>query len=83
MGLTKYTPVPGTLDIRKAICHKFKTENGLEYDPSQIVVSNGAKQSIINIFLSILDPGDEVSASEAACDQARPAGAPAGTPSSP
>lgn len=59
-GHTKYTPVPGTLDLRKAICSKLEKENNLQYEPSQIVVSNGAKQSIMNIFQSILDPGDEV-----------------------
>lgn len=59
-GNTKYTPVPGTMEIRKAISEKFKAENGLDYAPSQIVVSNGAKQSIANIFMAILNPGDEV-----------------------
>jgi len=59
-GNTKYTPVPGTMEIRKAISHKFKEENGLDYAPSQIVVSNGAKQSIANVFMAILNPGDEV-----------------------
>ena len=58
-GNTKYTPVPGTLDLRKAICDKFKAENSLIFDPSQIVVSNGAKQSIANICLATLDEGDE------------------------
>lgn len=58
-GDTKYTPVPGTLDLRKAICEKFKAENNLEYQPNQIVVSNGAKQSIANVCLSLLDEGDE------------------------
>ena len=59
-GHTKYTPVPGTMDLRSAICKKLESENNLSYDASQIMVSNGAKQSIMNIFLSILDPGDEV-----------------------
>ena len=58
-GDTKYTPVPGTLALRKAICEKFKLENNLEFTPNEIVVSNGAKQSIANICLSILSPGDE------------------------
>lgn len=58
-GNTKYTPVPGTLDLRKAICDKFKTENNLHFEPSQIVVSNGAKQSIANICMATLDEGDE------------------------
>jgi aspartate aminotransferase len=55
-----YPPVNGYLDLRKAIVDKFKNENGLEYTPDQIVVSNGAKQSIINVMLSIINPGDEV-----------------------
>jgi len=59
-GFTKYTPVPGTLELREAICAKFRRDNGLEFKPNQIVVSNGAKQSLINIFLSLLDEGDEV-----------------------
>lgn len=59
-GNTKYTPVPGTMPLRKAISDKFKEENGLDYSPAQIVVSNGAKQSIANIFMAILNPGDEV-----------------------
>lgn len=58
-GKTKYTPVPGTMDLRKAICHKFQAENCLTYEPSQIVVSNGAKQSIANICMSTLNEGDE------------------------
>ena len=58
-GNTKYTPVPGTLELRKAICDKFKSENGLHFDPAQIVVSNGAKQSIANICMATLDEGDE------------------------
>lgn len=58
-GNTKYTPVPGTLDLRKAICEKFQSENDLHFDPSQIVVSNGAKQSIANICLATLNEGDE------------------------
>lgn len=58
-GDTKYTPVPGTIALRKAICQKFKLENNLEFSPNEIVVSNGAKQSIANICLSILSPGDE------------------------
>jgi aspartate aminotransferase len=58
-GNTKYTPVPGTLDLRKAICEKFRTENDLHFTPAQIVVSNGAKQSIANICMSMLNEGDE------------------------
>lgn len=59
-NLTHYPPVPGTNDLRKAIADKLLRDNGLHYKPSQIVVSNGAKQSIMNAFFSILDDGDEV-----------------------
>lgn len=59
-GHTKYTPVPGIMELRKAICHKLKRDNDLDYSPSQIVVSNGAKQSIANVCLALLDEGDEV-----------------------
>lgn len=55
-----YPPVNGYLDLREAISKKFKEENGLDYAPEQITVSNGAKQSIANVFMAILDPGDEV-----------------------
>jgi aspartate aminotransferase len=58
-GATKYTPVPGTAELRKAVSDKFKRENGLEYAPEQIVVSTGAKQSIANVALALLNPGDE------------------------
>ncbi len=59
-GHTKYTPSSGLLSLRKAICEKFKRDNGLEYEPSQIIVSNGAKHSIFNACYAILDEGDEV-----------------------
>ncbi len=59
-GYTKYTPVPGLVELREAIVNKFKRDNELEFDISQIVVSNGAKQSIANISLALLDDGDEV-----------------------
>ena len=59
-GETKYTPVPGTAQLRKAISDKFKRENGLDYAPSQIVVSTGAKQSIANVCYALLNEGDEV-----------------------
>ncbi|WP_144266729.1 aminotransferase class I/II-fold pyridoxal phosphate-dependent enzyme, partial [Clostridioides difficile] len=59
-GNTKYTSVNGILPLREAICKKFKEDNGLFYKPSQIVVSTGAKQSLANTFLAILNPGDEV-----------------------
>ena len=59
-GYTKYTPVNGLAELRKAIVHKFKRDNQLEFSEDQIVVSNGAKQSIANLSLSLLNPGDEV-----------------------
>jgi len=59
-GYTKYTPVPGLPLIREAISTKFKRDNNLDYSPAQIVVSNGAKQSISNLAQAMLDPGDEV-----------------------
>ena len=59
-GYTKYTPVPGLVELREAIRTKFKRDNNLDFDLSQIVVSNGAKQSIANICLSMLNEGDEV-----------------------
>ena len=55
-----YAPVNGYLDLREAISEKFKKENDLYYTPDQIVVSNGAKQSLANLFLALLNPGDEV-----------------------
>lgn len=59
-NFTFYTPVPGYLSLRKAIAAKLKNENGLEYAPEQIVVSGGAKQSLCNVILSVINPGDEV-----------------------
>jgi aspartate aminotransferase len=55
-----YTHVSGYLELREAICKKFKRDNGLTYSPDEIVVSTGAKQSIANAVLSIVNPGDEV-----------------------
>ena len=55
-----YSPVDGYADLKTAICAKFKRDNGLNYKPSQIVVSTGAKQSIANLCMVLLDPGDEV-----------------------
>lgn len=55
-----YTPVTGYLSLRKAICEKLKRENNLDYTPAQIVCSNGAKQSVCNALLCIVNPGDEV-----------------------
>lgn len=59
-GKTKYTPAAGTMELRKAVAEKFLRENGLSYEPTQIVVSNGAKHSLVNAFMAILNPGDEV-----------------------
>ncbi len=59
-GKTRYTAASGMPELRKAIQEKLKTENGLDYDISQIVVSNGAKHSIFNAFFALLDDGDEV-----------------------
>ncbi|MCL6523067.1 MAG: pyridoxal phosphate-dependent aminotransferase [Thermoflavifilum sp.] len=59
-GYTHYPPVPGYPELRKAIAEKLKKENHWEVSPEQIVVSNGAKQAIANVMLSLLDPGDEV-----------------------
>jgi aspartate aminotransferase len=59
-GFTKYTPVEGTLELRRAIIDKFKRENGFDYQPEEILVSCGGKQSFYNLAQAILDPGDEV-----------------------
>ncbi len=55
-----YSPVDGYLDLKSSICNKFKRDNNIDYNESQIVVSTGAKQSIANVCMSILNPGDEV-----------------------
>ena len=57
---SRYSPVPGYLDLREAICEKLRCENGLEYTPAQIVVGNGAKQAVCNTLLALINPGDEV-----------------------
>ncbi|MDE6086121.1 MAG: pyridoxal phosphate-dependent aminotransferase, partial [Muribaculaceae bacterium] len=59
-NFTFYTPVPGYMSLREAICEKLRTENGLEYTPAQIVVGNGAKQELCNVILATINPGDEV-----------------------
>jgi aspartate aminotransferase len=59
-GYTFYTPVPGYLDLRQAICDKFQRDNNLSYKPTEIVVSTGAKQSLTNAVLALINPGDEV-----------------------
>src|SRR5690606_28164118 len=55
-----YTPVAVYLDLREAICEKFQRDNGLTYKPENIIVSTGAKQSLANAILSVVDAGDEV-----------------------
>ncbi len=60
LGLTKYTPAAGTVELRTAICEKLKSDNALEYSRSNIVVSNGGKHSLFNAFMAVLNPGDEV-----------------------
>jgi aspartate aminotransferase len=57
---SKYPPVPGYADLREAISKKFKDENGINYSSEQIIVSAGGKHSLINVILSIVNPGDEV-----------------------
>lgn len=59
-GRTKYTPSSGLSELRRAICEKFSRDNGLDYEPSQIIVSNGAKHSIFNVCFALLNEGDEV-----------------------
>lgn len=59
-GFTKYTPSSGTAELRSAISKKFKLDNNLDYSPSQIVVSNGAKHSLYNIFQAVCESGDEI-----------------------
>ena len=57
---SRYSPVPGYLDLRQAISDKLRRENGLEYSPAEILVSNGAKQSVCNTVMALVNPGDEV-----------------------
>ncbi len=59
-NFSTYSPVPGYMDLRKAICHKMLRDNDLEFTPDQIVVSNGAKQSLCNTILALVNKGDEV-----------------------
>ena len=59
-GFTKYTPASGTNELKKAVCKKFEEFNHLHYEPAQIVISNGGKHSLSNIFDAILNQGDEV-----------------------
>lgn len=57
---THYMPVPGFTDVRESIAAKFKRDNGIDYTANQIVISTGAKQSLLNIFLALVNPGEEV-----------------------
>lgn len=59
-GFTKYTPASGTKELKEAICRKLLKDNSLDYTPANIVVSNGAKQSLVNALMAICNPGDEV-----------------------
>ena len=59
-GFTRYTAVEGIPDLKDAIIAKFKRDNGIEYTRPQILVSTGAKQTIYNLFMAVIDPGDEV-----------------------
>lgn len=60
IGMTKYTPASGTLELKKAVCANLEKNHGLSYEPNQIVISNGAKHSLFNTFQTIINPGDEV-----------------------
>lgn len=59
-GKTKYTPTAGILELRETICNKLEKDNNLKYNPNQIIVSTGAKQCLADVFMAILNPGDEV-----------------------
>lgn len=59
-NFSHYSPVSGYQELREAICHKFQRDNGLTYTPDEIVVSTGAKQSLINVIMCLVNPGDEV-----------------------
>ncbi len=59
-GFTKYTPASGTNELKAAICKKFRDFNNLNYEPNQIVISNGGKHGLTNVFDALLNPGDEV-----------------------
>ena len=59
-NFTHYPPVPGYMDLRKAICEKLKRDNGVDFEPTQIIVSNGGKHALINVLLAMVNTGDEV-----------------------
>ena len=60
LNYTHYTPVSGILELRKAICRKFQSENKLDYQPEEVIVTSGAKQALLLALMSLCDPGDEV-----------------------
>ena len=82
LGLTRYTPNTGTSALRKAVCAKLEAENGVRYDPDQIVVSNGAKQCIWQALLAVCAPEDEVRAPARALGVGTGSGGLAAPPSS-
>jgi aspartate aminotransferase len=59
-NFTRYTPSPGTMDLRKAICEKLKRDNNLDYAPNEVMVSNGGKHCLFNAIMAMVDSGDEV-----------------------
>ena len=59
-GFTKYTATGGIPELKKAVCEKFKRDNGIDYEPGQVLVSNGGKQAIFNCLMALINPGDEV-----------------------
>lgn len=59
-NFSRYTPVPGYMSLRKAVCEKLRRENGMEFAPEQIVVGNGAKHELCNVIMAMINPGDEV-----------------------
>jgi len=59
-GFTKYTDVPGIPELRKAVVDKLKRENGIDYEPDQVIITNGAKQALYEVFMTICEEGDEV-----------------------
>ncbi|MEO2064984.1 MAG: pyridoxal phosphate-dependent aminotransferase [Desulfurobacteriaceae bacterium] len=60
MGFTKYTPPAGIPELRRAVADKLRSENGIDYEPEQVVITDGAKQALFNLMLSVIDDGDEV-----------------------
>ena len=58
-GETKYTDVAGTMELRRAVCEKFKRDSGIEYKPEEIIVTTGGKQVIFNALMATIDDGDE------------------------